>query len=83
MASLIIETKCPELGIERYKIRIIKKYNISQQEIMPRFRTRPHHELSGVVIGKNITFETARDYVMRYLNESARHSTVLTIRLQR
>jgi hypothetical protein len=83
MASLIVEANCPEHGIERYKIRIIKKYNIKPEKIMPKYRTRPHHELSGVVIGKNITFETARDYVLRYLNESAQQNTVMTIRLQR
>jgi len=83
MASLIIEAKWPEHGIERYKIKIIKKYNIKPEKIMPKFRTRPHLELSGVVIGKNITFETARDYVLRYFNESAQQNTVMTIRLQR
>ncbi len=81
--SLMIEARCPESGMERYKIKIIKKYNIRPEEIMPKYRTRPHHELSGVVIGKNITFETARDYVLRYLNESAQRNTVMTIRLQR
>ena len=81
--SLMVEATCPEHGMERYKIRIIKKYNIKPEKIMPRYRTRPHHELSGVVIGKNITFETARDYVLRYLNESAQQNTVMTIRLQR
>jgi len=81
--SLMVEATCPEYGMERYKIKIIKKYNISPEKIMPKYRTRPHHELSGVVIGKNITFETAREYVVRYMNESARRSMVMSIRLQR
>jgi hypothetical protein len=81
--SLMIEATCPEHGMERYKIKIIKKYNISPEKIMPKYRTRPKHELSGVVIGKNISLETARDYVVRYLNESAQRNMVMSIRLQR
>jgi len=81
--SLMVEATCPEHGMERYKIKIIKKYNINPEKIMPKYRTRPHHELSGVVIGKNITYETARDYVLRYLNESAQQNTVMSIKLQR
>jgi hypothetical protein len=81
--SLMVESTCSEYGMERYKIKIIKKYNISPEKIMPKYRTRPRHELSGVVIGKNISFETARDYVVRYLNESARQNMVMSIRLQR
>lgn len=81
--SLMVEATCPEHGMERYKIKIIKKYNIKPEKIMPKYRTRPRHELSGVVIGKNISYETARDYVLRYLNESAQRNMVMSIRLQK
>lgn len=83
MVSLMIEANCPEGGIERYRVKIIQKFNIKQEEIVPKFRTRPRHELSGIVIGKNISYETARDYVLRYLNESAQLNTIMSIRLQR
>lgn len=81
MASLLVEINCPEHGMERYKVKIIKKYNISQQEIMPKFRTRPKYELSGIVIGKNISYEAARDYLVHYMTESARLNMIMSIRL--
>lgn len=83
MASLLIEANCAEHGIERYKIKIIKKYNINQEKIMPKYRSRPTRELSGIVIGKSVSYETARDYVLQYLNEYARLSTVMSVRIQR
>jgi hypothetical protein len=79
----MIEATSSKYGFERYKIKIIKKYNISPEQIMPDYRTRPRHELRGVWIGKNISLETARDYVVQYLNESARENMVVSIRLQR
>jgi len=81
--SLMVEAFCPEYGIERYKIKIIRKYNISPETIMPKYRTHPRYELSGVVIGKNISNETARDYVIRYLNRSAQYDLITSIKLQR
>jgi hypothetical protein len=81
VASLMIEVNRPGSGIERYKVKIIKKYNIKHEEIMPKFRSRPRHELSGVVIGKNISYETAKQYVERYLDQSAFLNAVVSIRL--
>lgn len=79
----MIEVNCPDHGLERYKVKIIKKYNIRNEEIKPKFRTRPHYELSGIVIGRNISYETAKEYLERYLNQSAELHSVMSIRLQK
>jgi len=81
VVSLIVELNRPNAGVERYKIKIIKKYNIKHEEIAPKFRSRPQHELSGIVIGRNISYETAKQYVERYLDQSAQLYYVMSIRL--
>jgi hypothetical protein len=81
VASLVVELNCPDHGMERYKVKIIKKYNIKHEEIAPKFRTRPHYELSGIVIGRNISYETAKEYLTNYLNNSADLYSVMSIRL--
>jgi hypothetical protein len=83
VASLIIEVNCPDHGVERYKVKIIKKYNIRHEEIMPKFRTRPRYELSGIVIGKSISYETAKEYLEHYLNQSIGLYSVMSIRLMK
>lgn len=83
MVSLMIEINCPGSGIERYKVKIIKKYNIKHQEITPQFRTRPRYELSGIVIGRSISYETAKEYLETYMNRYAGLNSVMSIRLQR
>jgi hypothetical protein len=70
----MVEINCPDSGIERYKVKIIKKYNIRQEEILPKFRSRPTHELSGIVIGKSVSYETAKEYLEQYLNQSQQQS---------
>ena len=79
----MIEINCPDHGMERYKVKIIKKYNIRHEEIVPKFRTRPRYELSGIVIGKNITYETARAYLENYLTRSIGTYSVMSIRLMK
>lgn len=79
----MVELNCPDHGIERYKVKIIKKYNVKNEEIMPKFRTRPRYELSGIVIGRNVSYEAAKDYLEQYLNKSIIFSSVMSIRLQK
>ena len=83
MASLLIEINCPEHGTERYKIKIIKKQNINAEKIIPRFRTRPRHELSAIIVGRNVSYTKAKDYALRYLDEAAITTSLLSIRLLR
>lgn len=83
LPSLIVEANGLGQGLERYKIKLIKKYNIKAEGIMPKYRSRPTHDLSCVIIGKRISYETARDYVLRYLNDAARDNVIISIRLQK
>lgn len=83
MVSLMIEANGPDHGMERYKVKIIKKYNMDPGKILPKYRTRPAYELSGIIIGKNVSYETAREYLLQYLDESARLASIMSIRLQK
>lgn len=69
--------------MERYKIKIIKKYNIASENISLQFRTRPRYEVSSVVIGRNVSYERAREYLLQHLNDLAISNGLMSIRLQR
>jgi hypothetical protein len=82
LASLWIELKCPEHGLERFKVKVIKKYNIKPDEIMPKYRTRPKHELSGIVIGRNVKYNELTDYLLNYFKETGLIERVVSLRFQ-
>lgn len=82
MANLWVEMSCPEHGLERYKIKIIKKYNVNPELIMPKYRTRPKYELSSLVVGRNVEEREARDYLVRYFQDAGIMDKVLSIRTQ-
>ncbi|MEM0006920.1 MAG: hypothetical protein QXP36_02850 [Conexivisphaerales archaeon] len=84
MPSLIIEAKCKTHGIERYRIKIIKKHNIDPNIIQPKFRTRPTYGLSGIIIGRNIPYEVAKEYLLQNLDRfGLAYLNILSIRIQK
>jgi len=82
MTNLWVEYRCPKHGYERFKIKVIKKYNVSPNVIMPIFRTRPNHELSGIVIGRGVEHNETRDYLIKYFRETGLIERVLSIKMQ-
>jgi len=82
MAYFRIELYCPEHGLERYRIKIIKKYNINPHMIRLKFRTRPRKGVSGVVIGRKVNYTELRDHLVQYFRETGLMDRVLSIRLQ-
>lgn len=80
MAGVMVELSCPDHGLERFKIKVIKKYNVNKELIEPKFRTKPRHELSGLVVGKNVENQVVRDYVVQYLRDAGLMDRVLSMR---
>lgn len=79
--AFIVELSCPVHGLERYKIKIIRKYNVPRQSIMPQFNRRPTPgELSSVVVGKNVSEKDIETYVVNYLHNVGLWNTVLLMR---
>jgi len=82
MASFQVEMKCPEHGLERFKIKVIKKYNVHPELITPKYRTRPKHEMSGIIVGRNVSHTEIQDFMMQYFRETGMIDRVLAVKLQ-
>jgi hypothetical protein len=81
-SSVWVEMSCPEHGLERFKIKVIKKYNVNKELIEPKFRTKPRHELAGVVVGKSVGHEEVREYLVGYFREAGMIDKILSMRFQ-
>jgi hypothetical protein len=83
LPSLLVEAKCMLHGIERYRIKIIRKYNIEPDAIKPKFRTRPTYGLSGIIIGRNISYEMAKEYLLQNLDSlGLAYINILSVKIQ-
>lgn len=82
MASLLVELRCPEHGLERFNIKIVKRFNIKSDTIMPKFRTRPKAgELSRLLVGRNVSDKEIKDYLAHYFREKGLMEAILRMKL--
>jgi len=80
MEGILIELLCPIHGLERFTIKVIKRFNVPPDDIYPKFRTRPKPELSSIIIGRNICEERVQEFVKNYLKEKGLWERVLSLR---
>lgn len=82
VTSLLVEFKCPEHGLERFRIKIIKRFNMNPNTILPRFRTRPKAgEIKFLAVGRNVTNTEIERYFVNYFREKGLWDQILRMRL--
>jgi len=81
--SLWIEANCPYHGFERYRIKIIKKFNLRSDEITPRYRSRPNPgDLSCLLVGRDVTTQDIERYITDYFRQIGVWGTIIRMRLE-
>jgi len=70
VASLLVEFRCPEHGLERFRIKIIKRFNMNPDTMLPSFRTRPKAgDIKFLAVGRNVTDTDIERYFAQYFRE--------------
>lgn len=71
MISISIEVLCPQHGLERFRIKVFRKMNISSDAITPKIKMRPKPgEISCLYVGRNVSYEEAKNYLVNYIREN-------------
>jgi len=78
-----VEAYCPRHGLERFRVDVVKKYNIYSNAIILAFRRKPTKQLSKIVIGRNVTEKEAQDALMKYFKENGLIDMIISIKLIR
>lgn len=75
--------KCPEHGLERFQIKVVKKFNVRPDVITPKFRNRPTvGDLQCLVVGKDVQYHEMRNYLKDYFRQKGWNEAILRIRLK-
>ncbi len=82
MATFQIELRCPEHGLERFNIKVIKKYNVTPELITAKYRTRPKREMSGIIVGRKVTTSEMQDFMVNYFRETGMIDKIVAFKLQ-
>lgn len=82
LASIWVEMACPQHGLERFQIKIVKRFNIKPNIIVPKYRNRPTKgDLSHVLVGRSVTNKQVEKYLLDYFREKGSIEAILRIRL--
>ena len=82
VASIMVEFVCPEHGLERFRIKIVKRFNMNPDTILPRFRTRPKAgEIKFLAVGRNVTNADIERYFTNYFRERGFLDHILRMKL--
>jgi len=82
LVSILVEVLCPRHGLERFEIKVIKKYNVDPDLIQLKYRRRPTPGLSGVVVGRNVGLPEVKDYLVRYFQEIGLIESVISMKFR-
>ncbi len=81
MRGLNIELKCPDQGLERYTVKVKRRFNIPSDEIQPHFRSRPTYELSCVLVGRDVDETQVQSYIINYLREKGLYERLIKFKM--
>ena len=82
LVSILVEMSCPRHGLERFKVRIIKRFNIASSEITPKLRSKPvRGELSSLYVGRNVTNSEVKEYLIDYFREKGMLEDIVRMKL--
>lgn len=83
LVSLWVELRCPEHGLERFRIKIVKKFNMSPNMIMPKFRSRRKASgLSRLLVGRDVSNQEVENYLIAYFRERGLWESILKMKLE-
>jgi len=81
VTSVLVEVIHPKYGFGRYKIKIIKKYNLVADAIKPKLISKCPGEISRVYIGRNVRTEDVKKYLINYFREKNMLEAVTKIKI--
>lgn len=64
-----VEYTCPRHGLERFRIRVLKLWNVGMKEIVPRYGENKSAFIKNLRVGPDVTRGELEDYLTRYFYE--------------
>ncbi|MEM3576962.1 MAG: hypothetical protein QXX51_00705 [Candidatus Bathyarchaeia archaeon] len=82
VSSVLVEILCPQHGLERFKIKVIRKFNMASNDIVPKTRSRPKpKEISALYIGRNVSYNEVKEYLVNYFEQRGVIKDIIMMRM--
>ena len=81
--AFVVEVYCPRHGLERFRVKIIKRFNVKANEIRLCFRKKPKLGLSAIIVGRNVKYSEIQDYLIHYFEDVGLMDKIVNIKIQK
>ena len=82
MLNILIEIRCPKHGLERFRIKVIKRYNLAANIIQAKNRSKHIGEITCLYVGRDVSQKEVKNYLTNYFREKNMLEAITKIRLQ-
>jgi hypothetical protein len=82
MEALWVEVEHPKFGLERYKIKVITKYNVPTNTLspVPKKRAKPE-QISCLWVGRGVSEKEIMDYVVDHFKRTGLWERILRMQV--
>ncbi|MEM4733127.1 MAG: hypothetical protein QXD70_01195 [Candidatus Bathyarchaeia archaeon] len=82
MQGVWVEFNHPRYGLERYKIKVVRKFNVPTDTIAPiPNRRRDQEYINSIVVGRGVSEEEIMNYMVEYFKRTGMLDKVLWMKL--
>ncbi len=82
MQGVWVECNHPRYGLERYKIKVVRKFNVPTDTIAPvPSRRRDPEYINSIVVGRGVSKEEVMNYMVEYFKRTGMIDRVLWMKM--
>ena len=82
MTSFAVEIICNKHGLERFRVKIVKRFNMPSNIIMPELSQRPSlGEIKCIYVGRNVSNKEVEGYLVNYFREKGLLEKIVKMRM--
>jgi len=82
LLNVWIEMQHPQHGLERFRIKVIKKYNLAANTIQPKILSRSSSGINCLYVGRNVSEEEVKNYLVNYFREKNLLEAITKMKMQ-
>ena len=82
MTSFAVEMRCNKHGFERFRIKIVRKFNMPPNIIVPELSRRPTvGEIKCIYVGRGVSNKEVEQYLVDYFRQKGMLEKIVNMRL--
>jgi len=82
MQGLLVEVNHPKYGLERYKIRIVRRFNVPIDTVIPAPQRRiTSEQINCLVVGRGVSEKEIMDFMVEHFKRTGMFEKIMWMKM--